>query len=347
MLNSIPTLARLLFLTLTALLLAGCNENIDGDLSRCTDPFGPPAPVNVTLDSFTVGGDDSPFMDLDNTLIQPFLLAVQPAGENPDDTRDRAQYLADQIGELSRPFFGFEGDDYRNYSSTRNMPDLLEALIASGQINTLNNGRNAMRRCVERNEFGQYNNTSVNLTEAVDDEEEEAEQIRVQVRYTHNNRPLQGTPPNVDRFITLRNLDVSYQAQYDGNTFEGTGINRPFNVRVFFNRDVDSDDPGLTFLKARPNSATPDNDVDIWLWNSPGTPHVITDKDDSDNNVEIRCMIARPDYIEREVEVWALEDSCVLADLEAIDSGEGDFGSYVETIKYVMTQSAKDARQQE
>ncbi|TVP60140.1 MAG: hypothetical protein EA349_01830 [Halomonadaceae bacterium] len=237
---------RLALLITCLLLLAGCRDDFSSSSNQCVDKFGPAISVDETLPSFRIGAGSDISGNLQHTLMHTFFQAIYPDSHDTSSEAVRARYLAEQAGILSKPFLGFDDqfpDDFPGYASTRNMPDLMEALITSGGIETFNNARNAMRRCVEQDRGGSYLNNQVRLREKPPENGNgeplgEPQEWRLQVSYNNNRQPLGNIAPNISRFITLTDAAVTFQTLYDPKSFDPTGYNPPRETRVFFNRSL-------------------------------------------------------------------------------------------------------------
>ncbi|MDX1588360.1 MAG: hypothetical protein R3296_05430 [Oleiphilaceae bacterium] len=334
--------------------LGGCsNDDFNQSGNECVDQFGFIPPVERTLPSFRVGDGESVDAGLrEVTVMRVFFQAIMPDPE--DENSDRAEALAREAGQLSRPFIDFTGD-FPDYQSTRNMPDLMEALIVSGQVDTFNNARNAMRRCFEEASFGRYKNSQIRLTvEPQEDSEagqegDEPPQWQLELEYSHNPSPNTGNP-NIRRFIRLRDFGVTYLTLYDRKRFSATGFNPPQQLSLSFNQDVeevveesDGEDTAgaengnpaqLSFFSFRPWKQQPD-DLELWVWSRREGHHSLTGPDGEPQ--EIACMIFQADYRDRVVEVWTQKDPC-----SGVEDGESLMP--LENFRYSMNPDVAEQR---
>lgn len=134
--------------------LAGCNledpSSTEG-LSTCTD--GTPRSAAVEYSSFTINRDQASNPEnasLDRTLFRKFARITEPAPGASDAANDAYSFFREQTA----GFAGFNADELPDYSSARNGFDLLEAMIASGNIGALQDARDAMANCVREDAPG-------------------------------------------------------------------------------------------------------------------------------------------------------------------------------------------------
>ena len=229
---------RLLALAL-APLLAGCDlddsTSTEG-LSTCTD--GRPRNAQVEYNSFTINRDQATnpaSAKLDRTLFRQFAKMAEPASGASNAATEAYRFFRNQTAD----FTGFKADELPDYSSVRNGFDLLEAMIASGTVNALQEARDAMANCVREDAPGSLRVDPVQVTETAE-EGQEPITWTLGVNYAHNPEPLTDpTPfgPNISRVAFTPDSFVF--TLYPNQAFEGigpaSGFKQPSKLIAGFN----------------------------------------------------------------------------------------------------------------
>ncbi|MGM0449687.1 MAG: hypothetical protein ACQERE_02585 [Pseudomonadota bacterium] len=332
--------------------LAGCDledsTSTEG-LSTCTD--GTPRSAEVEYSSFTITNDQANNPEnasLERTLFRKFARIAEPGDDtsNPDAADDAYQFFRDQTAD----FAGFNADGAPEYESVRNGFDLLEAMIASGNIGALQEARDAMANCVREDAPGSLQVDPVKVTEKAEEEGEDPETWTLGVNYAHNPEPLTDpTPfgPNIARVAFTPDSFVF--TLYPNQAFEGisssSGFKQPSKLIAGFNaafedsiEESDSDSQDTedesrasvifeSFLENTQDDRGDDrSETDRWAWSfEEGTP-AFSDNSDVEN---AKCVRITADYSgdvsrEDQILVELASETCPSisspADFEADDS---------------------------
>lgn len=331
-------------------LLAGCNledsTSTEG-LSTCTD--GTPRSAEVEYSSFAITDDqaDNPEnASLERTLFRKFARIAEPASGASDAANDAYRFFRDQTAD----FAGFNADELPDYGSVRNGFDLLEAMIASGNIGALQEARDAMANCVREDAPGSLRVDPVQVTEKAEEEGEDPETWTLGVNYAHNPEPLTNpTPfgPNIARVAFTPDSFVF--TLYPNQAFEGisssSGFKQPSKLIAGFNaafedsieeNDSDSQDTddesraSVIFESFLENTQDDRGDkrgqTDRWAWSFEEGTDAFSGNSDVKN---AQCVRITADYSgdvsrEDQILVELASDTCPSisspADFEADDS---------------------------
>lgn len=219
--------------------LAGCDledESSTEGLSTCTD--GQPRSAQVEYSSFTITDDQASNpanANLDRTLFRQFAQITKPASNTSNSKAADEAYAF--FKQETEKFTGFKSSEVPNYSSVRNGFDLLEAMIASGNIGALQEARDAMANCVREDAPGSLRVDPVQVTET---EGDDPASWTLGVNYAHNPEPLTNpTPfgPNISRVAFTPDSFVF--TLYPNQAFEGigpaSGFKQPSKLIAGFN----------------------------------------------------------------------------------------------------------------
>lgn len=308
-----------LFAVVLVPLMAGCDlddsTSTEG-LSTCTD--GRPRSAEVEYSSFTITGDqaDNPEnASLERTLFRKFAKIAEPSETTSNDEAANTAYTF--FSEQTADFTGFSADGLPNYSSVRNGFDLLEAMIASGNINALQEARDAMANCVREDAPGSLRVDPVQATEKADEEEDDPVTWTLGVNYAHNPEPLTDpTPfgPNISRVAFTPDSFVF--TLYPNQAFEGigpsSGFKQPSKLIAGFNAafedSIEGDDSDGQDAEDQSNASvifesflenTQDDrgetrsQTDRWAWSFEEGTEVFLDSRGVEN---ARCVRITADY---------------------------------------------------
>lgn len=308
-----------LFAVAGAAVMAGCDLDDSATtegLSSCTD--GAPRSAEVEYDTFEISGEASENPEnasLERTLFRNFERITAPADstDNADAADEAYRFFAEQ----TESFAGFNADDLPGYQSVRNGFDLLEAMIASGNIGALQEARDAMANCVREDAPGSLRVDPVQVTEKAEDENDDPDTWTLGVNYAHNPEPLTDpTPfgPNIARVAFTPDSFVF--TLYPNDSFEGigpsSGFKQPSKLIAGFNaafeasledegsEEQQTDDetrPSVIFESFVANTQDDRGDergeTDRWSWSSEDAVDTFEDVSDVE---EARCVRITADY---------------------------------------------------
>ncbi|WP_077529888.1 hypothetical protein [Vreelandella utahensis] len=231
--------------------LTGCDldsSSSGGGPGSCTDGFTFEDPSEVQYGSLTIDRDQNTNpagADLEKTLFRKFARIAKPAVDTKNKTKNetKAKNAYDFFKKETEKFIGFNKDNLPDYHQVKNGFDLLEAMIASGNVAPLQTARDAMANCVREEAPGSIRVNTLNVTET-EPPEEDRETWELGVNYAHNPEPLTDpTPfgPNVARVAFTPESFVF--TLYPSEAFEGigpsSGFKQPRKLIAGFNADFE------------------------------------------------------------------------------------------------------------
>ncbi|WP_143421369.1 hypothetical protein [Halovibrio salipaludis] len=260
--------------------------------------------------SLTIDGDQNTNpagADIEKTLFRQFARIAEPA--DGTENQNRAKEAYGFFKKETEKFIGFEENNLPNYNKVKNGFDLLEAMIASGNVAPLQTARDAMANCVREDAPGSIRVNTLKVTET-EPPEDERETWELGVNYAHNPEPLTDpTPfgPNVARVAFTPESFVF--TLYPNQAFEGigpsSGFKQPSKLIAGFNADFEetvNDEESSGDSENGENEGDPDSVIfesfldntqddrgddrsqtDRWSWSSQEGTEVFSD-------TTIRCV---------------------------------------------------------
>ncbi|MEQ6885685.1 hypothetical protein [Salicola sp. Rm-C-2C1-2] len=233
--------------TLLASGLTGCeldSGSSGGGPGSCTDGFTFEDPSEEQYSSLTIDRDQATNpaqADLEKTLFRQFTQITKPAGTTAN--KESATQAYDFFSRKTEGFIGFNQSELPEYNSVRNGFDLLEAMIASGDVAPLQTARDAMVNCVREDAPGSIRVNTLKVTET-EPSQKDRDTWELGVNYAHNPEPLTDpTPfgPNVARVAFTPESFVF--TLYPNEAFEGvgpsSGFKQPSKLIAGFNADFE------------------------------------------------------------------------------------------------------------
>jgi len=302
--------------------LTGCELDTGssgGGPGSCTDGFTFEDPSQVQYGSLTIDKDQNTNpagANLEKTLFRQFARIAEPADgtENQNQATEAYNFFKKE----TEKFIGFNKDNLPDYNQVRNGFDLLEAMIASGNVAPLQTARDAMANCVREDAPGSIRVNTLKVTET-EVPEDERETWELGVNYAHNPEPLTDpTPfgPNVARVAFTPESFVF--TLYPNQAFQGigpsSGFKQPSKLIAGFNADFeetvneeessgdsgnDGGDPDSVIFESFLENTQDDrgddrSQTDRWSWSSEeGT----TDFSGYDSGIDrAKCVRVTADY---------------------------------------------------
>lgn len=177
---------------LSALALAGCGMEDTG-----SNAFNPATDVDLTFSSFDLENTQAAPDNLEHTRFHDFYRGLQPMGTDPDILATVAEIRA-HIG----IFIGATpADEDTGYQKLRNPLDLMNQVIASGQVANFQDGRNYIARRIAENSAGTYSNRA----------------NQADIRFVDQSAVLANAPVN-DQIWIYPTLDWRYLPAENGGT---------------------------------------------------------------------------------------------------------------------------------
>ena len=253
--------------------LTGCDldsSSSGGGPGSCTDGFTFEDPSQVQYGSLTIDGDPSTNpeqADLEKTLFRKFTSIAEPAGETQN--QDAATEAYEFFKTETEKFIGFNKDNLPDYHQVKNGFDLLEAMIASGNVAPLQTARDAMANCVREDAPGSIRVNTLRVTET-EPPEDERESWELGVNYAHNPEPLTDpTPfgPNVARvaFTPESFVFTLYPSQAFKGIGPSSGFKQPRKLIAGFNADFEET---VNEEESSGDSGTDEGDPDSVIFES-------------------------------------------------------------------------------
>ncbi|MFO7787708.1 MAG: hypothetical protein R6W87_08065 [Halospina sp.] len=254
--------------------LAGCeldSSSSEGGPGSCTDGFTFEDPSEVQYGSLTIDGDQNTNpagADLEKTLFRNFVQITEPQSPGQNERNQKAYRF---FSEKTAKFIGFDTDSEgrAQYNKVLNGFDLLEAMIASGNVAPLQTARDAMANCVREDAPGSIRVNTLRVTET-EPPEDERESWELGVNYAHNPEPLTDpTPfgPNVARVAFTPESFVF--TLYPNQAFEGigpsSGFKQPSKLIAGFNADFEET---VNEEESSGDSGTDEGDPDSVIFES-------------------------------------------------------------------------------
>ena len=228
--------------------LTGCDldsSSSEGGPGSCTDGFTFEDPSQVQYGSLTIDRDQNTNpagANLEKTLFRQFARIAEPA-DGTEENQNQATEAYDFFKKETEKFIGFNKDNLPDYNQVRNGFDLLEAMIASGNVAPLQTARDAMANCVREDAPGSIRVNTLKVTET-EPPEDKRDTWELGVNYAHNPEPLTDpTPfgPNIARVAFTPESFVF--TLYPNEAFEGigpsSGFKQPSKLIAGFNADFE------------------------------------------------------------------------------------------------------------
>lgn len=183
---------RLQSALLSALVLAGCGMEDSG-----SSAFNPATDVDLTFSTFDLENTPDAPDNLEHTRFHDFYRGIEPLGDDPDQLATVAE-IREHIAIFTGAIPAEDGTDYR---MLRNPLDLMNQVIASGEVANFREGRNYIARRIADGKAGTYSNRA----------------NQAQIRFVDQAAVLAAGPLN-DQIWIYPTLDWRYVPQADGNT---------------------------------------------------------------------------------------------------------------------------------
>ncbi|MBW0148192.1 hypothetical protein [Marinobacter arenosus] len=132
-----------------ALVLAGCGPEESGPTA-----FNPATDVDLTFSTFDLENTDQAPDTIDHTRFDDVYRGLQPSDSEDSDSAASAAEIRAHIDVFIR---ATPADDGQSYTRVRNPVDLMNQVIASGQVANFQDGRRYMVQRVTDNAAGTYN----------------------------------------------------------------------------------------------------------------------------------------------------------------------------------------------
>jgi len=177
--------------------------------------INPAQDVDLTFSTFNLTNTETVPDNLDHTRFWDFYRGIEPTGSDSED-----QQTVAEIRSHVDIFIGATpSDDGTHYVSVRNPLDLMNQVIAYGNVDNFDEGRRYIRQRIADSEAGTYNSRSNGA----------------QIRFTDQAATLDAAPLN-DRVWMYPTLDWRYLPQ----AAEGSGLTeKVYRTIQYVSRSVD------------------------------------------------------------------------------------------------------------
>ncbi|PAV25047.1 hypothetical protein C8D92_10392 [Tamilnaduibacter salinus] len=263
--RTIPVLACITTLTLLSA-CGGGSQNLDtGSGGSCGAAFNPAATVRLSLGNFTIS-DPEP---LSETLLSDLAQGTQPNSSATPAKQDYGNQVHSDLLTQSQPFIGSTSDE--DYNQARNPYDLMNKVIASGEVDNFNAGRGYISDCIDAGNPAEYSNSANNVTIQFNEVQNEntTEQFRYpQLRWVYTP----ATTNTVQRVVRYQGGDfldgLTVGSSFASSTFSTTGYNAPQRVEASFAADSNDEDSqqSLIIVQRFVDPDQPDDRQDEWLY---------------------------------------------------------------------------------
>lgn len=198
---------------LAALALAGCGLEATGPSA-----FNPATDVDLTFSTFDLENTDAAPNNLSHTRFWHFYRGLQPSGDDPDNR----QTVAEIRSHIDRFIRTTPNADGTAYTRVRNPLDLMNQVLASGQVTNFQEGKRYISQRIAEGAGGTYNTRGNGAL----------------IRFTDQNAVLADRPLN-DRVWVYPTLDWRYLPAGP----EGTDLdNKVYRTIQYVARSVDEED---------------------------------------------------------------------------------------------------------
>ncbi len=200
---------------MTALVLSGCGLEDTGPSA-----FNPATNVDLTFSSFDLENTDAAPDNLSHTRFWDFYQGLQPAGEDSDHLETIGE-IRSHIGIFIR---ATPTDSGTSYDSVRNPLDLMNQVLASGEVTNFQEGKRYISQRIADGVAGTYNTRGNGA----------------QIRFTDQSAVIADRPLN-DRLWIYPTLDWRYLP--DGP--EGSDLeNKVYRTIQYVSRSVEEEEQG-------------------------------------------------------------------------------------------------------
>lgn len=134
--------------SLTTLVLSGCGLEDTGPTA-----FNPATNVDLTFSSFDLQNTEAAPDNLSHTRFWDFYRGIQPAAEDPDDLETTSE-IRSHIEIFTR---ATATDSGTSYDSVRNPLDLMNQVLASGEVTNFQEGKRYISQRIADGVAGTYN----------------------------------------------------------------------------------------------------------------------------------------------------------------------------------------------
>lgn len=197
----------------TVLGLSGCGAEDSG-----SSALNPATDVDITFSTFDLENTARAPNNLQHTRFHDFYRGIQPAGTDPDDLKTTAE-VRSHIGIFIR---ATPSDSGTGYTRVRNPLDLMNQVLASGEVSNFQEGKTYISQRIAQGVAGVYNSRGNGA----------------QIRFTDQSAVLADLPLNDQAWI-YPTLDWRYLP--DGA--EGTGLSeKVYRTIQYVSRSVDPED---------------------------------------------------------------------------------------------------------
>lgn len=196
---------------LTTLALIGCGPEDSGPTA-----FNPATDVDLTFSTFDLENTEQAPTNIAQTRFDDFYRGLQPSDSEDDDSAASAAEIRAHIEVFIR---ATPADDGKSYTRVRNPADLMNQVIASGEVANFRDGRKYMVQRATEGAAGTYNTR-----------ENDAD-----IRFTDQQAVLEGAALN-DRVWIYPTLDWRFVPD------ESDGQGKIYRTIQYVARSVDPDD---------------------------------------------------------------------------------------------------------
>lgn len=266
MLRTVPVLACFATLSFLSACGGGSNNLDTGSGGSCGSAFNPAATVRLSLGNFTIS-DAEP---LSETLLSDLAQGTQPdVNATPTEQTYGDQARSDLLT-YSQPFIGSTSDS--DYNQARNPYDLMDQVIASGEVDNFNAGRGYISDCIDAGNPAEYSNSANRVT--IQFNEVQNSNTTDQYRY----RTLRwvyspDTTDTVQRVVQYQGGDfvdgLTVGSSFASSSFSATGYNNPDRVEASFAANSNGDgqkQESLIIVQRFVDPDQPDDRQDEWLY---------------------------------------------------------------------------------
>lgn len=277
------SLPRFLLLPCVGLLMAGCGDD------SSDSAFNPADNVDLLFSTFDLEDRDGQPATLTHTRFDDFYRGIEPSDEGDAEAADTAEELRDLIDQLMGAVRTESGDQY---SKVRNPLDLMNQVVASGEVSNFAAGRNYIRDRIAAGDPGTYNSRANGaLIRFIDQAASDTGAPRPDrewqyqtMAWTYTPNDSDGNPGYEKVFRTIQYIArgdseadpatlpelVSLLAgsQFDANNFVVQGYNQPeyanvsFATRTLgsleFRQEIIGEQTDTLFVSRSEEGATPD-----------------------------------------------------------------------------------------
>lgn len=201
--------------SLTTLVLSGCGLEDTGPTA-----FNPATNVDLTFSSFDLQNTEAAPDNLSHTRFWDFYRGIQPAAEDPDDLETTSE-IRSHIEIFTR---ATATDSGTSYDSVRNPLDLMNQVLASGEVTNFQEGKRYISQRIADGVAGTYNTRGNGA----------------QIRFTDQSAVIADLPLN-DQLWIYPTLDWRYLP--DGP--EGSDLeNKVYRTIQYVSRSVEEAEQG-------------------------------------------------------------------------------------------------------